>query len=399
MIDNHESSHGDVDRSKRRCERTSGQVLDTQASWWRKHKGRLLLLFLLACFDGFYGVPNVVGQDQAAAYSDEIVAKAEAKLLENGLRRAGDQIQLAAQAEFAKLVSDEGKASRQLKQLKVVHDENERLVLVAKSQLEMLESQLQLWNTQYAAEGNVGGRNNALVARINAGTLQQKQFARQRDLCLEAASMSRSELNEAEASYAELVLKMRSWLRSKDEAVRAAALVPDVRIALQVLGTRYKVPAELSVADIIDPLDRRVRKFEELVFDETIPLEAERGGLFVRATIGLEPVSMMVDSGATLVVIPADVGEKLGIQPEANAKGLRMVTADGRRIEAKEVVLPRIRVGQFVAENVPAALLAESVPGARPLLGLSFLEKFRFQIDPVQKQLSLLRIEEPKSKS
>lgn len=356
-------------------------------------------LAILASWCWIYWIAGVLAQEQPNQYSEEIIAKAETKLIENGLRRVGDQIQPVAQADFTKLISEEGKASRLLKQLKSAHEEKEQLVATAKSQLEMLEGQLQLWNAQYAVEGNVGGRNNALVARINAGTLQQKQLARQRDLCIETASASRLEVNQAEESYAELILKMRNLVRAMEQTIRSASQVQDVRIAIQVLRTRHNIPDELDIGQIIDPMDRRVRKFEEAIFKETIPLESERGGLFVRATIGLEPVSMMIDSGATLVVIPADIAEKLQIQPDANAKDLRMVTADGRKIGAKEVTLPRIRVGQFVAENIPAALLTESVPGARPLLGLSFLEKFRFQIDPVQKQLSLLRIEEPKPKS
>jgi len=102
---------------------------------------------------------------------------------------------------------------------------------------------------------------------------------------------------------------------------------------------------------------------------------------------------MFVDSVSSLLLIPFAVAEQLKIKPEPQAKVLTMATADGRRIQAREIFLSRVRVGQFEAENVRAALLDESFPGAQPLLGLSFLERFRFELDVAQKKLTLLRLE------
>jgi aspartyl protease family protein len=140
--------------------------------------------------------------------------------------------------------------------------------------------------------------------------------------------------------------------------------------------------------------DRKVRKFEALVFSETIDLESEGGGLVVQAVIGLEPVKMLIDSGASIVLIPRELAEQLKIKPADDAKDMTLRTADGRRIAAKQIFLPRLRVGQFEVENVEAALLETAIDGTRPLLGLSFLSKFRFEIDSAQKKLTLLKINE-----
>src|SRR5690606_8655547 len=124
------------------------------------------------------------------------------------------------------------------------------------------------------------------------------------------------------------------------ETVIEAAQVENVATAFRVLATRHETPEEIDVERIVAPLDRRVRKLEEAVFHDSIPLEPEGGGLFVQAVIGDEPVRMVVDSGSAVVLIPDELADKLEITPEPDARQLTMVTADGRRIGAKEVFLP-----------------------------------------------------------
>jgi aspartyl protease family protein len=87
------------------------------------------------------------------------------------------------------------------------------------------------------------------------------------------------------------------------------------------------------------------------------------------------------------------VAEQAGAEPDEDARPLTLVTADGRRIEAQQVIVPRMRIGKFEAENVKAALLDRSVQIGRPLLGMSFLERFRFEIDAAKQELRLLRVD------
>jgi clan AA aspartic protease (TIGR02281 family) len=348
------------------------------------------------------GFPNgrlLANQDAdipAAAYSDEVVSKAEKILLENGLRRVGSQIQTTSQVELTRLFSDETKLARALRLSAAAWEESKTQLLQIEQQMEMLEVQVGQMNAQYAAVGNPQGRNNDLVARINAASAQLKQLMRARDSVKETVAEKKNEAGAKEEEYAELVLKMRRLVDGMKETVRTASEVRDVGIALQVLATRHSSPTEMSMDAMTSPLDRRLRKLEEAVFSESIPLTAERGALTVQAVIGLEPVDMLIDSGASIILIPQELAEKLGIKAEADAKSLNLKTADGRTIAAKQIFLPRLRVGKFEAENVKAALLEESVPGAKPLLGMSFLERFKFEIDTAQKTLSLLKVETPK---
>lgn len=339
---------------------------------------------------------NETGQENAATqYSDEVVAKAEKILVDNDLKRVGSQIQASNYTDVTRLLSDETKQSRSVRQCRTTCEEATAKLQRLEKQIEVLEIQLGQWNAQYAAVGNPQGRNNELVARINAGSAQLKQLIRLRDKVKEENDKLKATLGKAEEEYAEMVLKMRRYVDKMRETIVNANEVRDVGIALRVLATRYQCPTELDLDAMLTPLDRRVRKLEESIFSETIDLESEGGGLTVQAVIGLEPVNMLVDSGAGIVLIPVDLAEKLDLKAEPDAKELSLRTADGRRIAAKEIILPRLRVGKFEAENVKAALLEEAVAGAKPLLGMSFLERFKFEIDTQQKKLKLLEVDLP----
>ena len=85
-----------------------------------------------------------------------------------------------------------------------------------------------------------------------------------------------------------------------------------------------------------------------------------------------------VDSGAGVVVLPKDMVDDLtksgAIQPSDLLGRDTYVTADGRRHRGKLLMLRRIEVGGHVATNVMASVAPEH---AEPLLGLSFLAKFK----------------------
>jgi aspartyl protease family protein len=93
-----------------------------------------------------------------------------------------------------------------------------------------------------------------------------------------------------------------------------------------------------------------------------------------------------------LVSLPAAVATELQIAVPADARQMMLVLADGRTIAARGVTLQRVRVGPFEAENVEAAVLDASATGAEPLLGMSYLGNFRFEIDAAEKSLKMLRV-------
>lgn len=102
-------------------------------------------------------------------------------------------------------------------------------------------------------------------------------------------------------------------------------------------------------------------------------IAADAGGQYsLDALIGGQNVHMLVDTGATMVVISAAVADRLGLSVESGRKW-RVHTANGDSF-ATEAVLPSVDLGTIYMKNVPA-LIADRSAGEVNLLGASFLKR------------------------
>jgi aspartyl protease family protein len=81
---------------------------------------------------------------------------------------------------------------------------------------------------------------------------------------------------------------------------------------------------------------------------------------------------MLVDTGATMVMISADLADRLGLSA-AGGRKWKIRTANGDSV-ATETVLPSIDLGTIYMKDVPA-LIADRGAGQVNLLGASFLKR------------------------
>ncbi|MGI9473634.1 MAG: retropepsin-like aspartic protease family protein, partial [Rubripirellula sp.] len=154
-----------------------------------------------------------------------------------------------------------------------------------------------------------------------------------------------------------------------------------------------ETPIELTADQVLVSLDKRIERIEQQVFSESIPLDVENRSLYVNVVVGKKTTRMVVDSGASLICLPAKTADELGIIVPSNAREMRLILADGRAIPAKGVTLARVRVGEFEVENVDAAVIDAAATDAEPLLGMSFLDNFKFEINTADRSLKMLRVE------
>lgn len=106
--------------------------------------------------------------------------------------------------------------------------------------------------------------------------------------------------------------------------------------------------------------------------------------------------SLLLDTGASLVVLTSDIGKKLGIDLEDKKDNIQLITTDGSKVNAKYAILDSISVQGVEAENVEAAILLGEVKEADfkdGLLGMSFLKRFNFKIDHRDKKLILEKLQ------
>ena len=141
-------------------------------------------------------------------------------------------------------------------------------------------------------------------------------------------------------------------------------------LAPQFLLSLQPAPAarvEVAAAAAAAPAQRRADGFGEK------SIAADAGGQYsLDVLIGGQNVHMMVDTGATMVVISAAVADRLGLSPEAGRKW-RVHTANGDSI-ATEALLPSVDLGTIYMKDVPA-LIAPRGAGEVNLLGASFLKR------------------------
>jgi predicted aspartyl protease len=108
-------------------------------------------------------------------------------------------------------------------------------------------------------------------------------------------------------------------------------------------------------------------------------LRRDKDTLYIQGNVaGVETITFVLDSGASLVSIPARLIERLrreGILQEHHFRGPVQFTGwDGGPSERETFILPSLTVGDRKVENIMAV---ESRFRDTSLLGLSFLDQFR----------------------
>ena len=356
---------------------------------------RVCIFVLAGSLFGISPLATLSAQDsQTKKFSPQVVAKAEKILEDIGLKRSGKTITSKNTVDVSRALTS---LTRERRKLKLVYQEWKKASDVAakiRNTIKQLTVQDAELNVQLArvSPGDVTS-NNRIVALINAARAQSKLLGEQEGKAKEAVAQRRQELSEAESKYAETIIAIRKDFNAARDAITESLTGKDAKIALKVMHANFETPADVTAAVILKSLEVRLERVEQEVFSEAIKLDVQpNGSMYVDVVVGTSTTRMVVDSGASLISIPMKTAVALGIKVPLDARELRLVMADGRSIGAKAITLPRVRVGEFEAENVAAAVLDETAIGAEPLLGMSYLGNFKFEIDSNEKTLKMLRV-------
>jgi clan AA aspartic protease (TIGR02281 family) len=317
----------------------------------------------------------------------------EETLKAKGLRRTGAAFVLPAEAEVAKRLRDADALKKKLAaaqreigfwQQKV--EEKQNLKLLALRRRSDLSAQLPLARTVDA--------HNRIVAAINelndrAALLEQ---SKNEESSLKAAQGAASQVGE---DFVEHLLQARKLCERIDADYKALQADAQVSQAIeeynQATGKTYKLGPSPSLA----ANEKRLQKFEETVLSDSIELRQGRNRLWQVSVAlnGQAPVDMAIDTGASVVVLPWKMAQAVGLAPKPQDPKINLQTADGTIIEGRRVVAETVRVGRFTADKVECAVLPETMPGAAPLLGLSFFKHFAYKIDTANSKLIMSQVE------
>lgn len=106
---------------------------------------------------------------------------------------------------------------------------------------------------------------------------------------------------------------------------------------------------------------------------ELVLKRSSNGHYIFPGTINRQPVTFLLDTGATFVSIPAHLGERLGLQSGAREQA---ITANGV-VETRATRLSELAFGPFSLRDVPASL-NPGMQDAYILLGMSVLRQLEF---------------------
>ncbi len=99
-------------------------------------------------------------------------------------------------------------------------------------------------------------------------------------------------------------------------------------------------------------------------------------------------VSLIVDTGATTIVLPSSMIATLGFgDDELREDTLQTVNGE---VEAKRATLTSLTVGELTEANIEVSFVDDERVGGAALLGMSFLDRFKFTIDDDGSQLLLI---------
>jgi aspartyl protease family protein len=159
------------------------------------------------------------------------------------------------------------------------------------------------------------------------------------------------------------VFKTALWFAAA--AFALAFYAPDVLLRLQPANS-LPAPRADVVTGVPQSISSRVGPHEQSI-------AADAGGQYsLDVLVAGQSVHMLVDTGATMVVISAQLADRIGLSVESGKKW-RMHTANGDTL-ATETTLATLDLGSIYMTNVPA-LIADRSAGDINLLGASFLRR------------------------
>lgn len=141
------------------------------------------------------------------------------------------------------------------------------------------------------------------------------------------------------------------------------------------------------------------RQEAPVVQEGKVRIDSENGHIIVKAILnGSVPVSLIVDTGATIVVLSDNAGKRLAasgaLRKKNKVRQVDLTLADGRKVKAEFVLLDSVRIEDSVAENIEAAIMPDEAgkPGYDGVLGMSFLSRFNFGFKQKEGKLTLEKL-------
>lgn len=289
-----------------------------------------------------------------------------------------------------KELADAMKDLRKLK-LKIESQSKQRKELEA--QLRVAKNAMSTWEHQHrllleeAANLNDNGQKNDRILKANILFDKLKEANEFREnLEKQLGGLGA----EDKTQFVNQVIDLGVKVDKAQDQYKELAADPDVKQALEKLNQPGKPKMRLGPTEQFATNLNMLKKWRNDVASSVIPVKHDSNVPVVEVTLNGSIVrEMILDSGASVVMITADLAKQLNLNPTDKDQTVHFKLGDGREFDAKAMTLKSVRVGQFTVTDVECAVLPATLVAAEPAIGGSFLNNFVYKIDASAHELHL----------
>ena len=228
-------------------------------------------------------------------------------------------------------------------------------------------------------------RYNELVGEAREADSRAAEAAR----TIEQRDKELRKLGDGHDDYVGLTVSLAEEMQAAAKRYDALAADADVAAALAALNARGGAKVALGPSAQFSQEFPAALRTRDLVAARAIRLTFDGGTPHALVMLnGRTEILMTVDSGAALVTLSADVAKDLGLKPDPGVPPLTLVTADGKKVEARQSTLTSVRVGPYTVSDVRCAIMPAAIKGSN-LLGGTFLKNFVFRLDLAASELHM----------
>jgi len=168
-----------------------------------------------------------------------------------------------------------------------------------------------------------------------------------------------------------LTMLVRMAIRGRADSPLADALYPFAGILIAI-GIGFHAEVGTFVRGVFDYVTQ-----DNPVSDGMRFARADDGHFHVTLMVEASAIDFMVDVDAPFNALRPDVPKQIGIDPSSLIYNQRIELVDGGAEYAADVLLPKVRLGAFVIENLPAKVFAT---GRRDhnTLGKPFFDRLKY---------------------
>jgi clan AA aspartic protease (TIGR02281 family) len=290
----------------------------------------------------------------------------------------------AAESLKKKLVDAQREAAEATKKV----DDKKKTIVTYLQQRRALRPQVDMARTP-AERNKIVNALNELGDRVS---LMQQSDAEEK-----AMASARAAANKLTEEYVEQILHLRQLYNKVKAKYDALAADPEVAQAIDEFNKDAAKKLALGPTMGFTAAGRKLKALEEVVLSESINLRRGPGGLWYVSVVfnGKYAEEMAIDTGASIIALPAKMARDAGLMPTADAPKVQLQMADGHTVEGRMIYADKVRVGKFTAEHVECSVLPPEFSDAAPLLGLSFWRNFTFKIDNEKAKLVMSKVDVP----